>query len=93
MGVPVITLAGVAYHSRAGVSLLSNVGLPELVARTPDEYILIAVNLAKDLQRLKSIREHLRDMMRHSPLCDAKRFTINLEMCYRKMWETWCNSV
>ena len=28
MGVPVITLAGTAYHSRAGISLLSNVGLP-----------------------------------------------------------------
>ena len=34
MGVPVITLAGTAYHSRVGVSLLSNVGLPELIAKT-----------------------------------------------------------
>jgi protein O-GlcNAc transferase len=92
MGVPVITLAGTAYHSRVGVSLLSNVGLPELVAKTSDEYVSIAINLAKDLKRLQSLREHLRDMMKNSPLCDAKRFTINLEMCYRKMWETWCTS-
>jgi protein O-GlcNAc transferase len=93
MGVPVITLAGTAYHSRVGVSLLSNVGLPELVAKTPDEYVSIAVNLAKDLKRLQSLREHLRDMMKDSPLCDAKRFITNLEMCYRKMWEKWCKSV
>ena len=90
---PVITLAGTAYHSRVGISLLSNVGLPELVAKTSDEYISIAVNLAKDLSRLQSLREHLRDMMKYSPLCDAKRFTVNLEMCYRKIWEAWCKSI
>jgi protein O-GlcNAc transferase len=93
MGVPVITLAGNGYAACAGVSLLSNVGLTELIAQTPDEYISTAVNLAKDLKRLQSLREHLRDMMTHSSLCDAKRFTVHLEMCYRKMWETWCNSV
>ncbi len=93
MGVPVITLAGTAYHASVGISLLSNVGFPELVAKTSDEYISIAVNLAKDLEKLKSLREKLRDMMMCSPLCDAKRFTANLEMCYRKMWETWCNSI
>jgi protein O-GlcNAc transferase len=92
MGVPVITLSGSAYHSRSGVSLLSNVGLPELVANTADEYISIAVNLAKDLKRLGSLHEHLRNMMECSPLCNAKRFTENLEMCYRKIWETWCKS-
>jgi protein O-GlcNAc transferase len=92
MGVPVVTLAGTAYHSRVGVSLLSNIGLAELVAKTSDEYISIAVNLANDLSRLESLRERLRDMMKNSPVCDAKRFTANLETCYRQMWEKWCNS-
>jgi predicted O-linked N-acetylglucosamine transferase (SPINDLY family) len=91
MGVPVITLEGAAYHSRAGVSILSNVGLPELVAKTEDEYLGIAVNLASDIEKLQLLRESLRDRMSHSPLTDARRFTANLEMCYRKMWEDWCN--
>jgi protein O-GlcNAc transferase len=93
MGVPVITLAGIAYHSSVGISLLSNVGLPELVAKTPDEYVSIAVTLARDVQKLRSIREHLRGMMTHSPLCDAKKFTANVEMCYRQIWEKWCRSI
>jgi protein O-GlcNAc transferase len=92
MGVPVISLAGTAYASRAGVSLLSNVGLKELIANTPDEYIEIAVNLAKDLKKLQLLREKLRDMMMRSPLCDEKRFTANLEICYRGIWKTWCES-
>jgi predicted O-linked N-acetylglucosamine transferase (SPINDLY family) len=92
MGVPVISLAGKGYAARAGVSLLSNVGLPELIATTFDEYVSIAVNLAGDLQRLRLVREHLRDMMMQSPLCDAKKLTADLEICYRKMWENWCKS-
>ncbi len=93
MGAPVITVAGTAYYSRVGVSLLSNVGLSELVAKTYDEYISMAVDLANDLKKLQSLRESLRDMMRRSPLCDAKRFTENLEMSYRQIWATWCTSV
>jgi predicted O-linked N-acetylglucosamine transferase (SPINDLY family) len=93
MGVPVITLEGNPHASRVGVSLLSNVGLQELIALTTEEYIKIAVNLADDLKGLQSLRERLRDMMKHSPLCDAKRFTANLENCYRQIWEKWCKSV
>jgi protein O-GlcNAc transferase len=93
MGVPVIALAGTAYASRAGVSLLSNIKLFDLIAKTSDEYVNIAINLSSDIKRLQILRESLRDMMKRSPLCDAKRFTTNLEMCYRKMWETWCQSV
>jgi protein O-GlcNAc transferase len=92
MGVPVITLAGTCYAARAGVSVLSNVGLKELIAETPDEYISTAVNLATDLKKLQLLREHLRNMMLCSPICNAKRITAHLEICYHKMWETWCKS-
>ena len=92
MGVPVITLAGTAYHSSVGISLLSNVGLKDLIAKTHDEYIRLAVNLSHDIERLKILRSSLRDKMAHSPLTDAKRFTINLESSYREIWKTWCES-
>ncbi|MBM4147290.1 MAG: hypothetical protein FJ240_13630, partial [Nitrospira sp.] len=57
----------------------------------PDEYVKIAVDLARDLNRLQSLRERLRDMMAHSPLMNKTRFIMNLENCYRTMWEKWCN--
>jgi protein O-GlcNAc transferase len=93
MGVPVITLAGDIHSSRVGTSLLSNVGLPELVATTHAGYIEKAVNLASDMERLRLLRERLRDEVASSPLMAARRFAQNLEICYRKMWERYCDSV
>jgi predicted O-linked N-acetylglucosamine transferase (SPINDLY family) len=90
MGVPVITLAGKSHASRVGVSLLSNLGLPELIATTPEEYVAKAIDLARDLEKLQSLRKCLRDMMSRSPLTDAQKFTCNLEEAYRKMWRNWC---
>jgi protein O-GlcNAc transferase len=92
MGVPVITLAGDRHASRVGLSLLTNMGLPELIAKTEDEYIDIAVKLAADTERLQFLRERLRDMMSHSALTDTGQFTLNLENCYRAMWQTYCES-
>ena len=73
MGVPVVSLAGQTAVGRGGVSLLSNVGLPELVAQDGEQYVQIAAELANDLPRLGQLRATLRDRMQHSPLMDAPR--------------------
>jgi protein O-GlcNAc transferase len=86
MGVPVVTLAGRTAVGRAGVSLLTNAGLPELIARTPQEYARLAVRLAEDLPRLQHLRSTLRRRMEQSPLMDAPRFAHTIEAAYRQMW-------
>jgi len=93
MGVPVVTLAGQSHVSRVGLSLLSNIGLPELVATTVDEYVGVAVNLATDRDRLKRLRLTLRERMQNSPLMDSPTFARNLEAAYRQMWRKWCETV
>jgi predicted O-linked N-acetylglucosamine transferase (SPINDLY family) len=90
MGVPTVTLAGRVFVSRAGVSLLTNVGLPELIARNLDEYVEIAAGLAANPATLESMRSGLRTRMRGSPLCDAPRFVAGLERLYRDAWAGWC---
>ncbi len=92
MGAPVITLAGNTHASRVGMSLLTNIGLPELVAKTSEEYLAITVNLANDLNRLQSLRESLRDRMNKSALTDSKKFIAGIESLYRRIWEKWCVS-
>lgn len=86
-GVPVVVLAGNAHVCRVGVSILTNVGLPELIGQTPEEYIEIAVRLAQDLPRLRELRHNLRSLMQESPLRDAKTHARALERAYRQMWK------
>lgn len=90
MGVPLVTLAGRHFFGRMGVSLLHNVGLPELVAETPDDYVRVAAELAGDIDRLAALRAGLRQRMRASAVCDAAGFTRGLEAAYRDVWRRWC---
>src|SRR6185369_4366844 len=90
MGVPVVTLSGDRPVSRAGVSILSNAGLPELIAHTHAEYVSIATDLARDLPRLVEFRRTLRPRLERSPLSNADRFATHIETAYRNMWQQWC---
>ena len=86
MGVPVVTLAGDVHASRVGVSLLHAVGLPELVANTPEEFVGIARELSGDAARLAALRAGLRDRMRASVLCDGPAFGKRWTGALRTMW-------
>jgi predicted O-linked N-acetylglucosamine transferase (SPINDLY family) len=90
MGVPVVTLVGTTVVGRAGLSQLTNLGLGELVAFTPDDFVRFAVDLAGDLPRLQALRAGLRERMRKSPLMDATGFTRGIEEAYRIVWRKWC---
>jgi predicted O-linked N-acetylglucosamine transferase (SPINDLY family) len=90
MGVPVITLAGEMHMSRVGATLLRGLGLADLVARDAAEYANIAIALAADSARLKSLRATLRSRLLASPLLDHAGFTKKLEAHCRRVWATWC---
>jgi predicted O-linked N-acetylglucosamine transferase (SPINDLY family) len=90
MGVPVVTLAGDRHAARVGVSLLTRVGLTELIAPSSEEYVQRAVELAGDTERLVQLRAGMRERVSNSPLCDVKSFTRALEGAYREMWREWC---
>jgi protein O-GlcNAc transferase len=91
MGVPVVTLAGQNHLSRVGVSLLANIGLPDLIADSESDYIRIAVSLANDPARLSHFRTTLRAQIQSSPLMDAPRFAADIESAYRQMWRIYCS--
>jgi predicted O-linked N-acetylglucosamine transferase (SPINDLY family) len=87
MGVPVITLAGDRSFSRSGASILTNLGLPELVAQSNDSYVRAAIALASDRGHLRKLRETLRARMQASPLMDAPRFARDFEAALASMLE------
>jgi predicted O-linked N-acetylglucosamine transferase (SPINDLY family) len=90
MGVPTVTLAGDTVVGRAGVCQAMNVGLPELIATTPEQYVRVASSLAAERERLGELRRTLRERMQRSPLMDGPRFARNLEAIYRDVWRRFC---
>jgi predicted O-linked N-acetylglucosamine transferase (SPINDLY family) len=70
---------------------LTAVGLYQLVAATPAEYVERAAGLAADLGALGELRASLRDRMLRSPLCNGPAFTRGLEQAYRQMWRQFCS--
>ena len=90
MGVPVITLKGRTAVSRGGFSILSNIGLAELVGHSLDQYVQAAIELVADRARLIDLRTSLRSRMLISPLMDAPRFARDFEDALRMMWRAYC---
>ena len=89
MGVPLVALEGDTVVSRQSMSMLINIGLPELVFRDVDAYVAGAIALAQDGARLDAMRRDIRLRMAKSPLCRSDQFTADLELLYRRMWQAW----
>ena len=91
MGVPVIALRGDRFVSRVGASLLTYTGLQDLIAESPQQYIDLAVQLARDPQHLADLRQQLRPHLLKTPVFDPKYFTNALEQLYREVFQEWSN--
>ncbi|MBV8651930.1 MAG: hypothetical protein JO255_10725, partial [Alphaproteobacteria bacterium] len=90
MGVPVVSLRGNRFSGRVSESIFATSGLDAFMAADADAYLGKAIALAQDLPRLADLRRRLRGIVAASPVCDAPRFTRNLEAAYREMWRIWC---
>jgi predicted O-linked N-acetylglucosamine transferase (SPINDLY family) len=91
MGVPVITYPAEFPVSRQTEGFLEMLGLSDLVAFDPHQYVENARRLAADPARIAAIRESLRHRLRATPLIDAGRFARILEAALAGMWRAWCD--
>ena len=84
-GLPVLTRIGETFAGRVAASLLTAIELPELIARSWDEYERHAVELATDPGKLAGLREKLERNRLTTSLFDTETFTRNLESAYQAM--------
>mgnify|MGYP000430365441 CR=1 FL=1 len=89
MGLPMLTLIGESYQARMGASILSALNLPELITNSPEEYELLAIELASNPEKLKSIKEKLASNLSTAPLYNTKLFTKNLEAAFTEVHERY----
>ena len=87
VGLPVLTCAGDTFASRVAGSLLTAIGLPELITHSMDEYEELALRLARRPQELTALREKLSRNRSTAPLFDTPAYARNLEAAFLKMWE------
>jgi len=90
MGVPVITLHARTVNGRAAASIQTTLGMAEMIAKTPQDYVDIAVRWARDVPRLAALRGRLRDTMRASPIANGPLYAAAVDRAYRRLWRDWC---
>ena len=88
-GLPVLTLIGSSFAGRVAASLLSAIGLPELITYTQEEYEALAIELALHPKKLADIQLKLAKNRLTAPLFDTPLFTKNLEAAYLRMYQQY----
>jgi protein O-GlcNAc transferase len=86
-GVPLLTCLGNSFASRVAASLLSAMGCPELITRSPEEYAALALRLATTPEQLRELRTKLNANRLTSPLFETALYCRHLETAYTTMWE------
>jgi len=86
-GLPLLTCTGNTFAGRVAASLLSAVGLPELVADSLAAYEALALKLARQPAALTAVKAKLSRQRDTAPLFDTERFARHLESAFVRMWE------
>jgi predicted O-linked N-acetylglucosamine transferase (SPINDLY family) len=86
-GVPVLTVMGNGFPGRVAASLLTALGLEELIAPSLTAYESMALRFARETGLLSDMRKKLARHRDTLPLFDTAKFTRGLERAYITMAE------
>jgi predicted O-linked N-acetylglucosamine transferase (SPINDLY family) len=86
-GAPILTRCGSSFPARVCGSLLTTIGVPELITHSAEEYEAMAVRLARDRALLSDLRRRIAHWRAHSPVFDPVRLCRNVERAYAAMIE------
>ena len=86
-GLPILTCTGESMSARGGSSLLSTVGLHEMITTSPEQYEEKAIYLATHPEELARIRKLLEHNRLTSPLFNTEQLVKNIESVYEHIWE------
>jgi len=88
-GLPVLTCSGEAFAGRMAASLLTAIGLPELITETRQQYQALAIDLASHPQKLADIKTKLAQNRLTTPLFDIQGFAQHIEKAYTQMYQRY----
>ena len=86
---PIITVKGNSFASRVASSLLTSVGLEELITKSKKEYEELAVKIAENKNFYREIKDKLNKNIIDMPLFNSKLFTKKLETAYQIIYKNY----
>jgi protein O-GlcNAc transferase len=88
LGHPVVTRAGTCLHTRVAASMLHELGMPDLVTYSREEYIDLIVRLANDSAARAAVKARARDAAAKHAAGGMSRLARELETAYLRLRET-----
>ena len=88
-GLPVVTKLGRGFAARVAGSLLSAVGLPELITHDEEAYEVLILKLATNPKKLDKIKKKLEVNRLSQPLFNTEQYTKHLENGYRQAYQKY----
>jgi predicted O-linked N-acetylglucosamine transferase (SPINDLY family) len=85
-GTPHLAARGNSFSARVSSSLMTAIGLPELIAETAEDYRALALRLSRDRSVISMLKAKLAVNRLSAPLFDSRRFTRHLEAAYEAIW-------
>jgi len=85
LGLPVLTQLGETFAGRVAASLLTAIGLPELIVETEVDFERLAIALATDPGRLATVSATLAQNRLTQPLFDTSLYVSHLEQAFAAM--------
>jgi predicted O-linked N-acetylglucosamine transferase (SPINDLY family) len=85
MGLPIITWSGRSYISRMAGSLLTNVGLPDLITYSLADYEKLAITLGQNPKRVASYKRYLKEFGRESDLFNVPQLVRDIEDQFERL--------
>ena len=83
-GVPVVTKIGKQFAARVGASLVSAVGLKELITTSDEEYENLIIELATNPEKLAEVKNRLQTNIEKTPLFNTEQYTKHFEIALEK---------
>tara|TARA_Y100000994_G_scaffold155017_1_gene126982 strand:+ start:266 stop:2365 length:2100 start_codon:yes stop_codon:yes gene_type:complete len=82
VGLPVLTKIGESFAARVSASIITSMGIPELITNTEEEYEKKALYIARNPDELIRLKSKLNKLKETSPLFNSELFTRDLETKY-----------
>ena len=87
VGLPLLTCQGQSFPARVASSVLAALNMPELIAHSLEDYESMALQFAREPERLAAVRRKLEGNRETAPMFNTDRFVGHIETAYAQMWD------